>query len=245
MTTTTKDDYRIKQQHILYGDMSDESLKELIKDTATMRKHPNAGGDLQEMRNEYRRRVADRFARRPKSTYNNNTMLEKPADVPKFKKTKFVTGMAPRQEKFCMEYMATGDAAKAYLSAGYKAGGNNSDTTNRAYAVLNKPKIKQRIDNIRQEAIKHMAWNADRVMDRLNEVYEHALGGGDYTTANRSIESVAKHLGMFIDRSENVNKTTISHLESGDDDDSIDNDIKRLAEIAGFKVIEGGKKREE
>ena len=95
MTTTTKDDYRIKQQHILYGDMSDESLKELIKDTATMRKHPNAGGDLQEMRNEYRRRVADRFARRPKSTYNNNTMLEKPADVPKFKKTKFVTGMAP------------------------------------------------------------------------------------------------------------------------------------------------------
>ena len=67
----------------------------------------------------------------------------------------------------------------------------------------------------------------------------------EYTNANRSIESVAKHLGMFIDRSENVNKTTISHLESGDDDDSIDNDIKRLAEIAGFKVIEGGKKREE
>lgn len=216
--------------------MSDSSLKELIKNTASMRKRSSAGRDLQEMRNEYRRRMSVRFARRKKRAYTKDVpMLENPVEAVKFKKPKFVTGMAPRQEKFCMEYMATGDAVRAYQAANYKEGKNKTDTMRRAYAMLNNPKIKQRIDDIREEAIKHMAWNADKVLDRLNEVYEHALNNGDYTNANRSVESVAKHLGMFVDRSEQ--KIKMGHFETGDDTDSIGRDIENLAEIAGLKLV--------
>tara|TARA_R110002020_G_scaffold214207_4_gene421193 strand:+ start:813 stop:1688 length:876 start_codon:yes stop_codon:yes gene_type:complete len=236
---TTKDN----NKHILYGSMSDKDLAELIKNTASMRKHTTAGRDLLEMRQEYDRRRTDRlFAVRRKKEYtdtNNGTgkpaLLENPAEVPKFKKPKFITGMSPRQEKFCMEYIGTGDAVKAYISANYKPGKNKADTTRRSYAMLHNPKIQQRITNLRNEAIKHMAWNADKVLDRFNHIYQHALDNGDYTNANRSVESVAKHLGMFVDRSEQ--KIRMGHFESGDDPESVENDIERLAEIAGLKLV--------
>ena len=224
--------------------MSDESLKELIKDVASTRKQASAGKDLQEMRGEYRRRCAVRFARRKKRAYTKDVpMLENPVEATRFKKPKFVTGMAPRQEKFCMEYMATGDAVTAYRAANYKVGKDKTDTMRRAYAMLNNPKIKQRIDDIRQEAIKHMAWNADKVLDRLNEIYDHSLQNGDYTNANRSVESVAKHLGMFVDRSEQ--KIKMGHFESGDDPLSIEKDIENLAQIAGLKLVSDNSKQDD
>ena len=84
-----------------------------------------------------------------------------------------------------------------------------------------------------------MAWSADHVLQRLDEVYQHAVQNGDYTNANRSIENVAKHLGMFVDRTEQkIKMTTLSDTDSSED---VKKDIDRLADIAGFKVIEGGK----
>ena len=84
-----------------------------------------------------------------------------------------------------------------------------------------------------------MAWSADHVLQRLDEVYQHAVQNGDYTNANRSIENVAKHLGMFVDRTEQkIKMTTLSDTDSSED---VKKDIDRLAGIAGFKVIEGGK----
>ena len=77
--------YKTKDSHVLYGDMSDSSLKELIKNTASMRKRSSAGRDLQEMRNEYRRRMSVRFARRKKRAYTKDVpMLENPVEAVKF-----------------------------------------------------------------------------------------------------------------------------------------------------------------
>ena len=222
--------------HILYGRLSNEELRELIKDTSLSREKTSAGRDLVEMRDEYHRR----FVKKETNCHTDDDMLEKPADSEKFKKGKFVAGMAPKQEKFCMEYMATGDALTAYKAAGYKEGHNVSDTRRRAYSLLKKPKIAQRINDIREEAMTKMAWNADRVMDRLDEVYQHALSNGDYTNANRSVEAVAKHLGMFVDRTES--KINMTQQFSGETDkESVQKDMEKLAEIAGLKVINGGK----
>ena len=84
-----------------------------------------------------------------------------------------------------------------------------------------------------------MAWSADHVLQRLDEVYQHALQNGDYTNANRSVENVAKHLGMFVDRSEQ--KIKMGALGDNDSSEDVKKDIERLADIAGFKVIDGGK----
>lgn len=141
-----------------------------------------------------------------------------------------------------MEYIATGDSLTAYKAAGYAPGRNHSDTRRRASTLLKKPKIEQRITDLREVALDRMAWSADHVLQRLDEVYQHSLSNGDYTNANRSVENVAKHLGMFVDRSEQ--RIKMGALGDSDERKDVQKDIQRLAEIAGLKVIEGGKKTE-
>lgn len=238
------------RSHVIYGKYSDEKLKEEIAFLVSSRKTASAGRDLIELRQEAERRRNVKLANIKKRTYNKEigkqkdtgTMLENPVESPNFKKADFAgTGMSPKQEKFCMEYMGTGDALSAYKAAGYKEGKNLNDTRRRAASLLKNPKIDERIRDIREEAIKKMAWSADRVLDRLDEVYQHSLSNGDYSNANRSIEAVAKHLGMFVDRTES--RVKLSSFNNETDHDSVQGDIAKLAEIAGLKVIDGGKNK--
>ena len=59
----------------------------------------------------------------------------------------------------------------------------------------------------------------------------------DYTNANRAMETVGKHLGMFVDRSEQK----VTQLTKGDEPEVVKQDINRLAEVIGLKVVDGGK----
>lgn len=229
--------------HIIYGRLTNEELRSIICVTSKGRKKPNAGRDLIEMRSEVERRKDVRLVRHERKKYNKEEMLERAEKGRNFKPGNFIAGMAPKQEKFCMEYIATGDSLIAYKAAGYAPGKNHSDTRRRASTLLKKPKIEQRINDLREVAIDRMAWSADHVLQRLDEVYQHALQNGDYTNANRSVENVAKHLGMFVDRSEQ--KIKMGALGDSDSSEEVKKDIERLADIAGFKVIEGGKIKHE
>ena len=225
--------------HIIYGKLTNKELNDLIRVTAKGRAKNSAGNDLIEMRKEAERRRGVRLARQERKNYNKDEMLERAAKGENFKPGNFIAGMSPKQEKFCMEYIATGDSLTAYKAAGYAPGKKHSDTRRRASTLLKQPKIEQRINDLREVALDRMAWSADHVLQRLDDVYQHALSNGDYTNANRSIENVAKHLGMFVDRSEQ--KIKIGSLGDRNDSDAVKKDIERLAEIAGFQVIEGGK----
>ena len=225
--------------HIIYGKLKDNELSDLIRVTAQGRVKNSAGQDLVEMRREVDRRKDVRLARISRKNYNKDEMLERAEKAPNFKPGNFIAGMSPKQEKFCMEYIATGDSLTAYKSAGYAPGKNHSDTRRRAGTLLKRPKIEQRIDDLREVALDRMAWSADHVLQRLDEVYQHSLSNGDYTNANRSVENVAKHLGMFIDRSEQ--RIKMGALGDSDEREDVQKDIQRLAEMAGLKVIEGGK----
>lgn len=225
--------------HIIYGKLTNKELNDLIRVTAKGRAKNSAGNDLIEMRKEAERRRGVRLARQERKNYNKDEMLERAAKGENFKPGNFIAGMSPKQEKFCMEYIATGDSLPAYKAAGYAPGKNHSDTRRRASTLLKQPKIEQRINDLREVALDRMAWSADHVLQRLDDVYQHALSNGDYTNANRSIENVAKHLGMFVDRSEQ--KIKMGSLGDSNDSDAVKKDIERLAEIAGFQVIEGGK----
>ena len=225
--------------HIIYGKLTNKELNDLIRVTAKGRAKNSAGNDLIEMRKEAERRRGVRLARQERKNYNKDEMLERAAKGENFKPGNFIAGMSPKQEKFCMEYIATGDSLTAYKAAGYAPGKNHSDTRRRASTLLKQPKIDQRINDLREVALDRMAWSADHVLQRLDDVYQHALSNGDYTNANRSIENVAKHLGMFVDRSEQ--KIKMGSLGDSNDSDAVKKDIERLAEIAGFQVIEGGK----
>lgn len=236
--------------HVLYGRLSDKELKDKICLLASQRATNYAGRDLAEMRKEHKRRQNVRLAQKEVRAYNKKMkdnslsleekkMLERPEKGRKFKKGEFMAGMSPKQEKFCMEYLATGDTLTAYKAAGYALADSDGENRQRASRVFAQEKIKQRINDLRDEAIDRMAWSADHVLHRLDEVYKHALDNGDYTNANRSIEAVAKHLGMFVDRTES--KIKMSSFSNDTDKDAVEKDIAKLAEIAGLKVISGGK----
>ena len=85
-----------------------------------------------------------------------------------------------------------------------------------------------------------MAWNADKVLEKVSKVYEQAMDDSDFTNANRSMETIARHLGMFIDKSEQ--KIKMSNFAETDSEEKMEEDIKNLADVVGFKVIKGGKK---
>ena len=85
-----------------------------------------------------------------------------------------------------------------------------------------------------------MAWNADKVLEKVSAVYENAMGENDFTNANRSMETIARHLGMFVEKSEQ--KIKMSNFSDADTEEKIEGDIKNLADMVGLKVVKGGKK---
>jgi uncharacterized HAD superfamily protein len=87
-----------------------------------------------------------------------------------------------------------------------------------------------------EEAKVKMRWDADMVLDRFNEIYKSSMAEQDHTNASRSMEQIAKHLGMFVDRTEQ----RIGSLDSLKSED-IDTDISKLAGVVGLKVVNGGK----
>ena len=85
-----------------------------------------------------------------------------------------------------------------------------------------------------------MAWNADKVLEKVSSVYENAMDENDFTNANRSMETIARHLGMFVDKSEQ--RVKLSNFSDEDSEDKIEKDIANLADVVGLKVVDGGKK---
>ena len=82
-------------------------------------------------------------------------------------------------------------------------------------------------------------WDKSRVLEKLAEVHQASMIKEDYTNANKSMEHIAKHLGMFVDKVEQTVKTT--GFETGDKK----KDIQKLAELAGFELIDGGRRKKE
>jgi len=67
----------------------------------------------------------------------------------------------------------------------------------------------------------------------MYQTYLRATDNDDYTNANRSMESIAKHLGMFVDKKEI--KQEFSSMTGSSDDD-----IQKLADVIGLKVVKSG-----
>ena len=54
------------------------------------------------------------------------------------------------------------------------------------------------------------------------------------------METIARHLGMFIEKSEQ--RIKMSNFSDTDSEEKIEGDIKNLADMVGLKVVDGGKK---
>ena len=52
--------------------------------------------------------------------------------------------------------------------------------------------------------------NIDEIVEKFLTTYHQAMASEDFTNANRSLENLGKHLGMFIEKSLVEQKITMS-----------------------------------
>ncbi len=119
--------------------------------------------------------------------------------------------LSPMQYKFAYEFIETGDAYAAYLNAGYRVEGKKPfQIRGRAKELLAVPKVNAFVEHIRNKAMEKLVINIDEIVEKFLTTYHQAMSAEDFTNANRSLENLGKHLGMFIEKSLVEQKITMS-----------------------------------
>ena len=153
-------------------------------------------------------------------------------------------GLTIKHQKFAEAYIATNNASQSLIDSGYApvvrtdtGELDKSKTAKRAQQYLSNPKIRAYVETLREEVVEKVSWTAEKVIDKMYQTYLRATDNDDYTNANRSMESIAKHLGMFVDKKEI--KQEFSSMTGSSDDD-----IQKLADVIGLKVVKSGSNTE-
>ena len=82
--------------------------------------------------------------------------------------------LSPKQEKFCQEFLLSGNATQAYTKAGYKPDPNGG----RASRLIGNDRISKRLDEIREKDTNKFTERFEDKRDKLMRNYEaaHELG---------------------------------------------------------------------
>lgn len=103
-----------------------------------------------------------------------------------------------KQIRFCEEYLVDMNATQAVLRAGYST--NNAKQI--AFQLMENPAIRLAIDALRAERLKHTDVTKDYVLQKIIKTLEAAEEDGNHNATLRAAELLAKHLGMFVERTE-------------------------------------------
>jgi len=112
--------------------------------------------------------------------------------------------LTPKQERFCLSYIETGNASEAYRRS-YDASRMKSETINRnAKALLDNSKIATRLAEIRKPAIEAAQITLKSHLKRLNDLSDMAVTEKQYSAAIAAEVSRGKASGFYIDKREDV-----------------------------------------
>jgi phage terminase small subunit len=124
--------------------------------------------------------------------------------------------LTPRQKRFVDEYLIDLNSTAAYRRAGYEPKTDNAAAAS-ASALLRKPKIVAALREAQLARSKRTGITQDYVLTRLRDNVERAMRAepvldregkptGEYVyegaVANRALELLGRHLGMFADKVE-------------------------------------------
>jgi hypothetical protein len=119
--------------------------------------------------------------------------------------------LSPMQYKFAYEFIETGDAYNAYINAGYSIKGKKPfQIRGKAKELLSVPKINAFVEHIREKAMEKLVINIDDIVEKFLTTYNQAMASEDFTNANRALENLGKHLGMFVEKAMIEQKITMS-----------------------------------
>lgn len=132
-------------------------------------------------------------------------------------------GLTPKQERFCLEYIKTGNASEAYRRA-YDASRMKPETVRRrAKEMLKKGPITARIEELRKAAEDKAIASAKRIQRFWTEVMENTAE--ETKDRLKASELLAKAKGMFVERREVTN-----HLALTEDQQAILEEIRKRAD---------------
>lgn len=119
--------------------------------------------------------------------------------------SKVLTILTIRERAFCREYMVDRNGAQAARRAGYAGGKNDANYKRTAHHVSRRPLVRAYIDFLQREKVgSSVAYDSDYVLSRIAEIINKE--GAKDSDKLRGLELLAKHLGMFIDRTELTGK---------------------------------------
>ena len=114
-----------------------------------------------------------------------------------------------RHEKFAQGLAQGMSAAEAYTAAGY-----NGDRT-AASRLSTNVNVQSRVSELKERAAASVSLTKEWVLERLIANVKAGQQNADLSPANKALELLGKELGMFVDRSENVNQN-VSFVISGE-----------------------------
>lgn len=109
-----------------------------------------------------------------------------------------VNNLTVKQRRFVEEYLVDFDGAAAVLRAGY----DTRHPRSQASELLRNPAIKAAIDFITVERADEHTLKPDYVINKIRRTIEKADSDNNHSAVLRGCELLARHLGMFIERTE-------------------------------------------
>lgn len=104
-----------------------------------------------------------------------------------------------RHETFAQGLAKGMSQTDAYVAAGYKS---DRGAASRMSANVN---VQARVEELQSRAASNVVISREWVIEQLVENAKLAKEQGDFAPANKAVELLGKELGMFVDRTENVN----------------------------------------
>lgn len=160
--------------------------------------------------------VAHKKAQRARSLMNSKTQKAIDSGNPQ----RVIDSLTGRQRAFVEEYLVDLNATQAILRAGYKT----TNARQMAFQLMENPGIRIAIDALKAERNKNSDVTKDKVLKGILKAIEMAEEARNVSGMLRGQELLARHLGMFIERTE----------ISGPDGDAIKMEQKLREDVADF-----------
>jgi phage terminase small subunit len=114
--------------------------------------------------------------------------------------------LTPKQEKFCLKYIETGNATEAYYAA-YDAEGSKPITANRrAKELLDNSKIAARVRALQAMHVERHIVTVDSITTELEEARQIAITTKQSSAAVSASLGKAKLHGLIVDKGELTGK---------------------------------------
>jgi hypothetical protein len=115
-------------------------------------------------------------------------------------------GLDAKELRFVEEYLVDLNSTRAARAAGYLRG----DT---GRALLKRPHVRAAVERRMRERRERLKLSQDYVIERLIKEAECDAAEGNATARVRALELLGKHLGMFWDRQEVVQRSEVVYVE--------------------------------